>query len=130
MSFMKWFIRLAGIYNASAVIVFLTPGALGMLGVPMPNSPFWIWLSGLMGLFAGIVLFISSSDLEKYAPLPFWNGIIRLIFVIASFSLDFGSTAGELMGLLAWGDIPLALGAIIGMPLATKRSPLSLLLAR
>jgi hypothetical protein len=36
MRFMTWFIRAAGLYNASAVIVFLTPGSLDALGVELP----------------------------------------------------------------------------------------------
>lgn len=38
--FMTWFVRIAGLYNASAVVVLLTPGALELVGVPQPYSPF------------------------------------------------------------------------------------------
>lgn len=38
--FMKVFVRVAGIYNASAVLVFLTPGVLPFLGVTLPHSRF------------------------------------------------------------------------------------------
>lgn len=40
--FMTWFVRVAGIYNASAVVVLVTPGALDLVGVgvgePTPRS--------------------------------------------------------------------------------------------
>ena len=130
MRFMTWFVRLCGLYNASAVVAFLTPGMLPALGVPLPHSPFWVWLPALMGLFAGIVLFLSSADLQRYGAFPFWNGIIRLIFVVAAFTLDFGGSAGRFMGLLAIGDIPLALGCLIGVPRVTGRSPAQLLTNR
>lgn len=130
MSLMTWFVRIAGLYNASAVVVLLTPGALELLGVRVPHSPFWVWLPALVGLYAGLVLFASSFDLERLGSLPYWNGLIRLVFVIAALSLDFGRTAGTFAGLLAWGDLPLAIGTIFGMPWATKRSHASLLLNR
>jgi hypothetical protein len=65
---MSWFIRVAGIYNASAVVVLLTPGALEL--------------------------------------------------------------GGTFTGLLALGDLPLALGAIIGLPRALGRTHWSLLTNR
>jgi hypothetical protein len=130
MTFMKWFVRLAGIYNASAVVVFVTPGALALVGVTAPRSELWTWLPGLLGLFAGIVLFYASRDLVTYATFAYWNGIIRTIFVVAAFAFDFGATAGTFMGLLAWGDIPLAIVTVAGVPLATGRSHLDVLLDR
>ena len=48
MRFMTRFVRLAGIYNA--VIVLVTPGALGLVDVREPYSDFWMWLPGLTGL--------------------------------------------------------------------------------
>jgi hypothetical protein len=127
---MKWFVRVAGLYNASAVIVFLTPGALGLVGVTAPASELWTWLPGLMGLFAGIVLFLSSRDLVTYASFAYWNGIIRLVFAVAAFAFDFGASAGAFMGLLAWGDVPLAIITIVGVPRAAGRTHLDVLLDR
>jgi hypothetical protein len=130
MQFMKIFVRVAGLYNASTVLVFLTPGALPLLGVRLPHSPFWVWLPALMGLFAGIVLFLSSQDLVKYGAFPYWNGIVRLIFVAAAFTLNFGGSAGAFIGLLAIGDVPLALGCMFGLPRVLNRSHRELLTNR
>ena len=127
--FMTWFVRIAGLYNASAVVVLLTPGALELVGVRQPYSPFWVWLPALMGLFAGIVLLVSSTDLRTYGVFPYWNGIVRLVFVVATFSLNFGSDA-TFFGLLALGDLPLALGAILGLPHALGRRHWQLLTNR
>jgi hypothetical protein len=127
---MTWFVRLAGFYNASAVIVFLTPGALSMLGVTIPASPFWIWLPALLGLFAGIVLLLSASDLTRYGSFPYWNGIIRAVFVVVTFMLDFGGSTGTFVRWLAIGDVPLALGCIVGIPRATGRTHWALLTNR
>jgi hypothetical protein len=130
MQFMKLFVRAAGVYNASAVLVFLTPGILPLLGVALPYSPFWVWLPALMGLFAGIVLFLSSRDLVKYGSFPYWNGIIRLIFVAATVAFNFSESTGIFIGLLALGDVPLAIGCIFGLPHVLKRTHLDLLTMR
>jgi hypothetical protein len=127
LQFMKNFVRVAGVYNASAVLVFLTPGALPLLGVALPHSSFWVWLPALLGLFAGLVLLLSTRDLRKYGAFPYWNGIIRLAFVIAAFSLDFGGTAGAFIRWLAIGGLPLGLGCVFGLPRVLNRSHWELL---
>jgi hypothetical protein len=127
---MSTFVRICGLYNASAVAAFLTPGVLPWLGVALPHSPFWVWLPALMGLFAGIVLLLSASDLRRFGSFPYYNGLVRMVFVVAAFTLDFGGSAGQFMTWLAIGDIPLALGCIIGLPRATGRTHLQLLTNR
>ena len=94
------------------------------------DSPFWLWLPATMAMFPTIVLWISATDLKRYAPFPFYNGLIRLAFAVAGIALDFGATAGAFLGLLAWGDLVLALVEIVGIPLAVKRRPVALLLNR
>lgn len=126
--FMTWFVRVAGIYNASAVVVLVTPGALDLVGVGEPYSAFWTWLPGLTGLFAGIVLLLSSMNLRLFAAFPYWNGIIRLVFVVATIASFGGDEA--FFALLALGDVPLALGTIFGLPWALGRTHRELLTNR
>lgn len=123
-----WLVRFAAFYNFSGGLVFLTPGALEIFGVAPPHSLLWVWLPALMGSFAGITLMISSTDLETYGSLPFWNGIIRLVFAIATFALDFPGTAGQFFLYLAIGDLFLAAACIGGLPHVLKRSYLQMML--
>lgn len=125
---MTWFVRAAGLYNASAVVVLVTPGALDLVGVGEPGSAFWTWLPGLTGLFAGIVLLLSSMNLRLFAAFPYWNGIIRLVFVVATIASFGGDEA--FFALLALGDVPLALGTIFGLPWALGRTHRELLTNR
>lgn len=116
MRFMTWFVRIAGLYNASAIVVFLTPGAPDAVGLRMPDAQFWVWLPALTGLFAGIVLVLSSVDLRRFGAFPYWNGIVRLIFVAVVFTLGLSEQAGVFVVVLALGDVPLALITIFGLP--------------
>ena len=125
---MTWFVRAAGVYNASAVVVLVTPGALDLVGVREPSSAFWTWLPGLTGLFAGIVLLLSSMNLRLFGAFPYWNGIVRLIFVVATI-VSFGGDEA-FFALLAVGDVPLALGTIFGLPWALGRTHRELLTNR
>ena len=125
---MTWFVRAAGVYNASAVVVLVTPGALDLVGVREPYSAFWTWLPGLTGLFAGIVLLLSSMNLRLFGAFPYWNGIVRLIFVVATI-VSFGGDEA-FFALLAVGDVPLALGTIFGLPWALGRTHRELLTNR
>jgi hypothetical protein len=116
MRFMTWFVRIAGVYNASAIVIFLTPGAPEAVGLRMPDAEFWVWLPALTGLFAGIVLVLSSVDLRRFGVFPYWNGIVRLVFVVAVFTLGLSAEAGAFVVVLAAGDVPLALVTIFGLP--------------
>jgi hypothetical protein len=124
---MTWFVRAAALYNISGALVFLVPGGLPLFGVSLPHSQFFVWLPALMALFASVVLLLSSADLEKYAAFPYWNGLVRMTFVIVTFALDFGGTAGKSVNYLAYGDVPLALVCIFGLPRVSKRTHLQLL---
>ena len=110
---MTWFVRIAALYNASAIVLLVTPGALELVGVPEPYSAFWTWLPGLTGLFAGIVLLLSSMNLRLFGAFAYWNGIIRVVFVISTI-VSFGGDEA-FFALLAVGDVPLALGTILGL---------------
>jgi hypothetical protein len=126
---MSWFVRACALYNVSGASTLVIPGALPLVGVT-PPAPFWLWLPALIGCFAAIVLWISSTDLPRYAAFPYWNAVVRLTFVVLTFALDFGSGVGRFATLLAAGDLVLALVVLVGLPRVLKRSPLSLLLAR
>jgi hypothetical protein len=116
-----------GLLQRHRYVVLVTPGALGLVDVQESYSNFWNVAAGLTGLFAGIVLLLSAMDLETFASFPYWNGIIRLAFVIATVALGFGSSTGTFALVLAAGDVPLAFGCIFGLPHAVGRSHLQLL---
>lgn len=127
---MVWFVRACALYNICGAISLVMPGLLERFGVARPGSPFWLWLPALIGGFAAIVLFLSSSDLKKYGSFPYWNAIVRLTFVVLTFALNFGATLGVFAWVLAAGDLVLALGVLGGLPRAAGRTHLALLTNR
>jgi hypothetical protein len=120
--FVKRLVITAACYNASALLLFLTPGGLVFFGVQLPYSDFWVWLPSLLALFASIVLFLSSRDLDTYAAFPYWNGIIRVIFAIVAFALNFSATAGIFIAVIAGLDLILGLMCIIMIPAGMNRT--------
>jgi hypothetical protein len=117
---MVWFFRASAEYNVVGAIAFVTPGALDLVGVPVPPSPVWLWIPALFAVFAAVVLWISSSDLDRYGAFLYYNGLVRLAFVVLAFTLDFAETAGAFMNVLVLVDLALAL--ILGLPLALGNS--------
>lgn len=126
---MKTVVRIGALYNASALVVFVTPGLMPALGVALP-SLFWVWLPGLLSLFYAIVLWLSAADLRRYGSFPFYSGIIRLVFAALTFTLDFPGTAGRITALLGAIDLVLGLACVVGIPRASGRTPLQLLTNR
>lgn len=126
---MKTIVRIGALYNASALVVFVTPGLMPALGVPLPST-FWVWLPGLLSLFYAIVLWLSAADLRRYGSFPFYSGIIRLVFAALTFTLDFPGTAGRITALLGAIDLVLGLACVVGIPRASGRTPLQLLTNR
>lgn len=123
-------VRLCAAYNASALVAFLVPGALALVGVEAPISPLWRWLPALLAFFAASVLTIASRDLRRYGAFVYWNGIVRITFAAAALVLRFDLTAGAFFGLLAVGDLVLGLACVLVLPGATQRTHLGLLVDR
>lgn len=128
-SAMKTVVRFCALYNASALVAFVTPGVMPALGVPLP-SPFWVWLPALLGLFVAIVLWLSAADLRRYGAFPFYSGLVRIVFAVLTFALDFPGSAGRLTAVIGLGDLALGLACVIGIPRVTGRTPLELLTNR
>ena len=97
--------RFASLYNASASVIFLVPGALALLGVAEPNSSFWLVLPALLASFGAVTLWISSNDIVKFATFPVWNGLIRIIFAAVMLVAGYHNTLGLFILFLALGDL-------------------------
>jgi hypothetical protein len=123
----KFIVRFASLYNASALFVFLIPGGLTLFGVEQPYSVFWQVLPALLASFAAIVLFFSSNNLKRFASFPYWNGIVRIVFAITALLLDFKTSVGIFIGLLAIGDLFIGLFCIYILPKATGNTHFQLL---
>ena len=127
---MVWWVRACAGYNLSGGLTLVIPGALGLVGVPWPGSPFWLWLPALLGAFGAVVLIVASHDLKLYGALVYWNAVVRLLYAAVTFALGFAATAGPFVNYLGIGDAILGLGVLIGLPRALQTSPASLLLNR
>ena len=97
------------------------PGSLDVFGVATPYSSFWLWLPALLG---AIVLFLSSSDLVRYGSFVYWIALVRLTWVVVLVALGFPASVGWFAAALAVGDVVLAVGCLVGVPVASGGSRL------
>lgn len=120
--------KVASLYNASALFLFLVPGFLQWLGVQEPYSSFWRVLPALLASFGAITLWIASKDIEQLAILPAWNGIIRLVFVVSAIAAGYLQTMGLFIIILVVGDSIVGLLTLIFVARATNKSFIKLIL--
>lgn len=123
----KMITRLASLYNASALIIFLVPGALALVGVQEPYSSFWQVLPALLASFGAITLWISSNNIVQFATFPVWNGIIRIVFATVAIAAGYHNTMGAFILLLALGDLLIGILTITLVTRATNKSFLQIL---
>lgn len=116
LALMRRFVRLCAAYNVAGAIAFLVPGGLNAFGVDAPDGRFWLLMPAVFAGFAAFALLVSTRDLERYAALPFWNGLARLAFASVALSLGYAYQAGTAMVWLTVGDVVLAVTAIVGIP--------------
>lgn len=124
----KFITRLASLYNGSALVLFLVPGALALFGVQAPYSSFWSVLPALLASFGAITLWISANDIVQFAVFPAWNGIIRIIFAVVAISAGYHTTVGTFVLLLAMGDLAIGVLTIILVNRASNKTFINLLL--
>lgn len=118
----KTLVTFAASYNASALIVFLIPGALPLFGVKVPYSSLWLVLPSLLALFGSIVLFLSSRNLDKFGAFPYWNGLIRILFAVVAILMDYWGSVGWFIGLIAIGDLIVGVLCILVLPKALNKT--------
>lgn len=123
----KTIVRLASLYNGSALVFFLIPGGLALFGISEPYSSFWRVLPALLASYAAIVLWLSSYDVPKYASFPFWNGIIRVVFATVALTANYQATLGIFILLLAIGDLLIGILCMYFIKVSTGKSIIELL---
>jgi len=118
----KMITRFASLYNASALIIFLVPGALALFGVEEPYSSFWRVLPALLASFGAVTLWISSNNIVQFASFPMWNGIIRIIFAIVAIAAGYHHTMGAFILLLSLGDLLIGILTVALVTRAANKS--------
>lgn len=118
----KTIVRIASLYNASALVFFLIPDGLELFGIAEPYSSFWRVLPALLASYVAIVLWLSSADILKYASFPFWNGLIRIVFAVVALAANYQVSVGIFIFWLALGDFLIGALCLWIMKVATGRS--------
>jgi len=127
---MRKFVFWTGIYDIVMASTISCPWVVKMLGVPLPESYFWLWFAAALVIYLGVVLVISSRNMKARAPVIYWEGILRLIgfLLMAGFGI-FGGL-GPAVTLLGVVDFIIGLVYLVGLPKALNTTPMNILLDR
>ena len=118
---------LGAMYNFGGAVGFVTPGFMELLGVALPHSPMWVWLPALTLTYNSIILYMCAQNIQKYAPMIYWNAVIRCVFALVAISGDFAATAGELMGMVPYGDVAIGVATLWSIQSSTRLTTYQLL---
>jgi hypothetical protein len=119
----------SGLWNVGLGLILVTPPIREFLGVRIPN-PFWPWIVAAFLWYTSATLILSARDVQKFASIIYWEGLLRLAAVIVLIAYGF-TYVGILPSLLfaatdfAWGII-----LIVGLRRLTGRSHSSLAIDR
>ena len=127
---MRKFVFWTGIYDIVMAGSLACPWVVRMLGVPLPESYFWLWFAAVLVMYLGVLLVISSRNLKARAPVIYWEGILRLVgfLLMAGFGL-FGGL-GPAVVLIGVVDLIIGLVYLIGLPKALNTPAMDILLDR
>jgi hypothetical protein len=126
---MKRFVFWTGIYDIVGGLYFLSPAIVELLGIRVPEARFWSWMVGVLIIYLGVVLVLSSFDLAARGALVYWEGVLRM-FGFLLFSIGFFTDVGKVLGWFAAGDLLIGIVYLVGLPQVLKASPIDLLFDR
>ncbi len=127
---MKKFVFLSGLLNVLLGILFTMPSVIREAGVEPPDHPFWLLFPAVFLFSLGIILMVSSRDLENRSTIIFWDGMSRVAAFAGCGWFGLYAGMGLPLVLAALGDLAIALTYFIGLPRVLDRSFLSILLDR
>lgn len=108
------FVYWTGVYNLGLMLGVGISGFSPVFGIRFCSPAWALLIAGFLG-FTAVVLLFSSRNLKLFAPLVFWEAILRFVAfaVIVPYGL-FGDIGG--MGaVLGLGDLLIGLGYLHGL---------------
>ena len=105
----------SGIYNVTLVIACISPKIyLDIFGLNF-ESPIMAKIISVVLIFTVAVLIISSRNLKSYAPIVYWEGIVRVLAGIILIPAGFLGSLGIFAGILGIVDVIWALIYFFGL---------------
>ncbi len=115
---MQKFVFWTGIYDIVMASTIACPWVVKMLGVPLPESYFWLWFAAALVIYLGILLVLCSRNLKSRAPVIYWEGILRLVGFLLMAGFGFFGGLGPAVVLLGLVDLIIGLVYLVGLPKA------------
>jgi hypothetical protein len=127
---MRKFVFWTGIYDIVMASTISCPWVVKMLGVPLPESYFWLWFAAALVIYLGVVLVISSRNMTARAPLIYWEGILRLVGFVLMAGFGIFGGLGLAVTLLGIVDLIIGLVYLVGLPKALNTPAMNIILDR
>ncbi len=125
---MKTFVFWTGVYDILLGAGFFIPQLPDLLGIKEPQSNFYTLLPATLIVYLGILLIISSRDLEARAPIVYWEGILRIAGFVLAAGYGFLGNLGAVLGWIGVLDLLIGLVYLIGLPRYLKLPASAILL--
>lgn len=108
------FVRWTGFYNVGLAIIAALSAWGPLFGVRFCHPAWALLLGGFLG-FTAVVLLISSRHLKVFAPLVFWEALLR--FAAFAILVPYGvfGDIGGMAAVLGLGDLLVGLGYLYGL---------------
>lgn len=123
---MKAFVFWTGIMNFSFGLGFMFPAMAQYLGEVAPTLV-WSQLLGVILMFLGVILVLCSRDIERYATIICWEGVVRIAGFLVMGGHGFLGDAGVSIGFAGVLDLLIGGGYLIGLSRSLNLSPRQLL---
>jgi hypothetical protein len=116
----------SGIWNVGLGLILITPPITDFLGVHIPN-PFWPSIVAAFLWYTSATLMLSSQDVQKFASIVYWEGLLRFAAVVVFIAFGFKYIGALPTVLFAVSDFAWGVIYVVGLQRITGLSHASLL---
>ena len=120
------FVKLAGFYNLFLGLGIATPYVTGVLGIEICDYALNLLIAVFL-IFTAATQVIAARDLKTFAPIVFWEGLLRWSAAAILIFYGFFGHLGSAAGLLGLGDFLIGSVFVLYLPKAVGVTPRKLM---
>lgn len=126
LSTLSKFVFGAGVYNLLLALGLCLPPVTGWLGLVIADQALALIIAALL-VFTAVAQIVGSRNLQTYAWLIFWEGLVRWMAAAILIIYGFAGHLGAMAGVLGIGDFLIGCIFVIVLPKTVRQSHVNLL---